>query len=80
MSSELASGLNVIEVDYETSLDVQQILDRVYSPLTGFMVQTELEGVLDDYRLPAGDVWPLPIILQVDEAKWKSLKHGSSSE
>ena len=78
ISSELASGLEVIEVDYETSLDVEQILDRVYSPLTGFMVQTELEGVLDDYRLPEGDVWPLPIILQVDEEKWKNLKHGSS--
>ena len=51
---------------------------RVYSPLTGFMVESELEGVLDDYKLPSGDIWPLPIILQVDEEKWKDLKHGMS--
>lgn len=60
-------ALPAIEVDVETAMDIEQIAHRVYSPLTGFMTQAELEGVLDDYRLPGGAVWTLPILLQGTE-------------
>jgi pyruvate kinase len=77
-STNYISGLDEIILNYETSLDVEQILNRVYSPLTGFMLKEELNSVLDYYKLPNNDVWTLPIILQVPERKWKQLKHGMS--
>jgi len=53
-----------VGVDIETAMDIEQIVHGVYSPLSGFMTQEELEGVLDHYRLPSGDVWTMPIVLQ----------------
>lgn len=77
-SSRLTSEFYEIDVDHETALDVEQIINRVYSPLTGFMIESELESVLDNYRMPSNVMWPIPIILQVDKEKWKRLKNGMS--
>jgi ATP sulfurylase len=47
-------------------MDCEQFGYGTYSPLTGFMARETLESVLDTYRLPSGEVWTLPILLQVD--------------
>ena len=47
-------------------MDCEQIGYGTYSPLTGFMDRETLDAVLDDYRLPSGDVWTLPLLLPVD--------------
>ena len=47
-------------------IDCEQFGYGTYSPLTGFMVRETLESVLDAYCLPSGEVWTLPILLQVD--------------
>ncbi len=54
-----------LSVDRKTLFDVEQIALGTYSPLQGFMTRSELESVLENYRLPNGLVWPLPIVLQV---------------
>ena len=46
-------------------MDCEQFGYGTYSPLTGFMTRETLELVLDSYRLPGGEVWTLPILLQV---------------
>jgi pyruvate kinase len=46
-------------------MDCEQFGYGTYSPLTGFMARETLESVLDTYRLPSGEVWTLPILLQV---------------
>jgi pyruvate kinase len=46
-------------------MDCEQFSYGTYSPLTGFMTRETLEAVLDTYRLPSGEVWTLPILLQV---------------
>jgi pyruvate kinase len=46
-------------------MDCEQFGYGIYSPLTGFMARETLDSVLDTYRLPAGEVWTLPILLQV---------------
>jgi len=45
--------------------DCEQLGYGAYSPLTGFLGRDALESVLDDCRLPTGDVWTLPILLPV---------------
>ncbi len=47
-------------------MDCEQFGYGTYSPLTGFMNRETLESVLDTYRLPSGEVWTLPILLQVN--------------
>jgi len=47
-------------------MDCEQFGYGTYSPLSGFMVRETLESVLDVYRLPSGEVWTLPILLQVN--------------
>lgn len=49
-------------------MDCEQFGYGTYSPLTGFMDRETLDSVLDTYQLPSGDVWTLPILLQVDKA------------
>jgi hypothetical protein len=46
-------------------IDCEQFGYGTYSPLAGFMNRQTLESVLDTYRLPNGEIWPLPILLQV---------------
>ncbi len=47
-------------------MDCEQFAHGTYSPLTGFMDQETMESVLETYRLPTGEVWTLPILLQVN--------------
>ena len=47
-------------------IDCEQFGYGTYSPLTGFMNRQTLESVLNAYRLPKGEIWPLPILLQVN--------------
>ena len=46
-------------------MDCEQFAYGAYSPLTGFMDCETLESVLETYHLPNGEVWTLPILLQV---------------
>ncbi len=70
--------LPAIEVDVETAMDIEQIAHGVYSPLDGFMTEAQLEGVLDDNRLPTGDVWTMPIILQGKSQEFAAFQPGQS--
>ena len=57
-------------------VDCEQFGYGTCSPLTGFMTRETLESVLDTYRLPSGEVWPLPIQLQVNSKDVEELAIG----
>jgi len=59
------NSLKTLSVSIETLLDIEQIAIGAYSPLQGFMNKDEIQSVLEFYRLPNGEIWPLPIFLQV---------------
>jgi len=67
-----------IEIDPECVLDVEQLGGGGYSPLRGFMNREELESVLNDYRLPTGEVWPMPIVLQGKSQEFAAFHPGQS--
>lgn len=54
-------------------MDCHQIAMGTYSPLAGFMTRAELEGVLNDHRVPDGSVWTLPVVLQFGKEEAKHL-------
>ena len=57
-------------------VDCEQFGYGTYSPLTGFMARETLEAVLDTYRVPSGEVWPLPILLQVRQENVAGMSVG----
>jgi ATP sulfurylase len=54
-----------LAISQKELMDCEQFAYGTYSPLTGFMTCETLESVLDRYRLPDGEVWTLPILLQI---------------
>ena len=50
-------------------LDAQQIALGTYSPITGFMNKENLTSVLENNSLIDGNIWTLPIILQLKDKK-----------
>jgi len=57
--------------------DLELLLNGGFAPLDGFMDQRTYEGVLRDTRLGDGSVWPMPVVLDVDEALAERLQPGS---
>lgn len=48
--------------------DLELLLNGAFSPLEGFMGAAQYGGVLERMRLPGGELWPIPITLDVTEA------------
>lgn len=48
--------------------DLELLMNGAFSPLRGFMGQTEYESVLREMRLPSGLLWPIPVTLDVPGA------------
>jgi pyruvate kinase len=67
-----------LEVDKTVLLDAEQIALGTFSPLEGFMGRKALESVLENYRLPSGIIWPLPITLQIKREKAPGLTPGDN--
>lgn len=58
--------------------DFELLVTGVFSPLKGFMTQIDCESVMDRMRLSSGEIWPVPICLDISESFAKSLEVGQS--
>ncbi|MCP4117338.1 MAG: bifunctional sulfate adenylyltransferase/adenylylsulfate kinase [Desulfobacteraceae bacterium] len=58
--------------------DFELLVTGAYSPLDGFMKQIDYEAVLDRMRLSTGELWPVPICLDVSETFAATLETGQS--
>jgi sulfate adenylyltransferase len=56
--------------------DIELLLNGAFSPLEGFMVEEDYNGVLSDMRLASGVLWPMPITLDVTEEFAASIDVG----
>jgi sulfate adenylyltransferase len=57
--------------------DVEMLMSGAFSPLRGFMTQVEHATVCDTMRLPDGNLWPIPITLDLTEEAAAPLSAGS---
>ena len=73
--SEL-KGLDTVEIDLGTTLDLELIATGAYSPLEGFMRSDDYTAVVERMRLSDYIPWSLPITLSVSEDKAKKLEVG----
>ena len=51
-----------IEISIDLAMDVEQILNGGFFPLTTFLDKKSLESVLKNMRLPTGEVWSIPVL------------------
>lgn len=58
--------------------DLELLLNGSYAPLCGFMSEEEYDSCLDRMRLPGGALWPIPVLLDVDESLKRALEPGAS--
>jgi len=57
--------------------DLELLLVGGFSPLSGFLGREDYENVCRQMRLADGRVWPIPVILDVDEETASGLEPGS---
>ena len=48
--------------------DLEMLMSGAFAPLDGFLDRRATESVCDSMRLPGGDLWPIPVTLDVDAA------------
>ena len=64
---EEAIKLNSITLSDRQVSDLELILNGAFAPLNGFMNKKDYDSVLSNMRLDNGDLWPLPITLDVSK-------------
>lgn len=57
--------------------DLELLLNGGFSPLTGFAGRCDFDSICDSMHLADGTLWPIPIILEVDEEVAGGLAEGS---
>jgi sulfate adenylyltransferase len=62
-----AKGLPSLPADRDTLWDAEKIAIGAFSPLTGFMTLEQVKSVVDEFRLPSGEVWSMPILCPVPD-------------
>src|SRR5690606_5228055 len=72
----LANSLVQVKIDAWTISDIDLISVGGFSPLTGFLDETDYNSVVDHMRLSNGTVWSIPVTLAVDEKTAKQIKPG----
>ena len=58
--------------------DLELLLNGAFSPLNGFMDKENYESVINDMRLQSGDLWPIPITLDVDTKFAENIAKGET--
>ena len=59
-------------------LELEKIGLGAFAPLDGFMTEGAFKSVVADMRLPAGEPFPIPIVLDIDEEQARQIGNGST--
>jgi len=70
---DISAATKTIELNDRQSCDTQLICNGGFSPLTGFMSESDYTSVVNDMRLTSGTIMGLPVVMDTDDA---SIKEG----
>lgn len=73
-----ALALPSCDLTLRQQAELALLMNGAYSPLSGFMCRTDHESVLETGRLANGELWPLPVTLDIDEALAARLVPGAA--
>ena len=74
----LSASMQDIILNGRQICDFELLTTGVFSPLKGFMKQIDYESVLDRMRLETGEIWPVPICLDIPESLAVTFETGQS--
>jgi len=74
----IAGQLTDITLTERQMCDLELLATGAFSPLKGFMIQSEYASVLDRMQLQNNLLWPLPICLDVNDHLGQTLEAGQS--
>ena len=66
--------MNSLVLDNRELCDLELILNGGFNPLVGFLNEKDYLSVLNNMRLSTGELWPIPIVLSIDNEKKEKLK------
>ena len=75
---KLSSSMPEVILNDRQICDFELLTTGVFSPLKGFMKQIDYESVLDRMRLESGELWPVPICLDIPQSLAAALETGQS--
>ena len=75
---DLALHIPSITLSEGQMCDLELLMNGAFSPLRGFMAQTDYASVLDRMRLQDGNLWPMPVCLDVTGVEASNLEAGQS--
>ena len=64
---EESAGLKSLVLTDRQLCDIELIMSGAFTPLKGFLGKDDYDSVINNMRLSTGEVWPIPITLDVDE-------------
>ncbi len=64
---EESAGLKSLVLTDRQLCDIELIMSGAFAPLKGFLGKDDYDSVVNEMRLSSGEVWPIPITLDVDE-------------
>ena len=71
-----ALDLKSIDLSPRQLCDLELLLNRGFYPLAGYLNQKEYNSVVSTMRLPDGEVWPMPVNLDIRETLATSISIG----
>jgi sulfate adenylyltransferase len=71
-----SQGFPAITLTQHQLCDLELLMNGAFSPLRGFMNRDVYESVLENMRLPNGQMWSMPITLDVPDAIAEKLEAG----
>ena len=69
-----------VTINRDQYLELEKIALGAFAPLTGFMNEQEFSSVVETLRLPAGDVFSLPVVLDVEENSAIAMRNANVVE
>ena len=75
---KLSSSMPEVILNDRQICDFELLATGVFSPLKGFMKQIDYESVLDRMRLEKGEIWPVPICLDIPQSLAATLETSQS--
>ena len=66
------------EISTNTSEDILNIANGIFSPLEGFLCKNDLNNILKEKRLENDTPWTIPILLDFDKKEIKDIKEGDT--
>lgn len=58
--------------------DLELLLNGGFDPLQGFLTEKDYLSVLNEMRLSTGELWPIPIVLKINDTQKEEIeKHKS---